>query len=121
MAKIKIGIAGCLGRMGQELIKQISDDKKFLFVGGFEYKSHPKIGSKISDVTNLNSNIVVTNNANSVFKIADVVIDFTTPQSTLSNTKIASITKTALVIATTGINNAQRNKIKTYSKKSKKN
>ena len=117
MAKIKVGIAGCLGRMGQELIKQTLDDKNFLFVGGFEHKSHPKIGSKISDVTNLNSNIVVTNNAISVFKIADVVIDFTTPQSTLSNTKIASITKTALVIGTTGINNAQRNKIKTYSKK----
>ena len=30
----------------------------------------------------------------------------------LSNAKIASATKTALVIGTTGINNAQKNKIK---------
>ena len=27
MAKIKVGIAGCLGRMGQELTKQILEDK----------------------------------------------------------------------------------------------
>ena len=48
MAKIKVGIAGCLGRMGQELIKRILDDKKFIFVGGFEHKSHPKIEKKIN-------------------------------------------------------------------------
>ena len=117
MAKVKVGIAGCMGRMGQELIKQTLDDKNFLFIGGFEHKSHPKIGKKISDVTDLNSNTVVTNNANSIFKVADVVIDFTTPQSTLSNAKIASTTKTALVIGTTGITNVQKNKIKNLSKK----
>ena len=117
MAKIKVGIAGCLGRMGQELIKKILADKNFVFVGGFEHKSHQGIGKKISDLTNIQSSAVVTNNANSIFKIADVVIDFTTPHSTLSNVKIASITKTALVIGTTGITKAQKNKIKSFSKR----
>jgi len=117
MVKVKVGIAGCMGKMGQELIKQILEDKNFLFVGGFEHKSHPKIGRKISDVTDLKSNTVVTNNASSIFKVADVIIDFTTPQSTLSNAKLANTTKTALVIGTTGITNIQKNKIKSFSKK----
>ena len=117
MAKIKVGIAGCLGRMGQELTKKILEDKNFIFVGGFEHKAHQKIGKKISDVTNIQSEELVTNNARSIFKKADVVIDFTTPQSTLSNIKIASTTKTALVIGTTGITKAQKNKIKSFSKK----
>ena len=117
MAKIKVGIAGCLGRMGQELTKRILEDKNFIFVGGFEHKAHKKIGKKISDATNIQSREVVTNNASSIFKKADVVIDFTTPQSTLSNVKIASTTKTALVIGTTGITKAQKNKIKSFSKK----
>ena len=117
MAKIKVGIAGCLGRMGQELTKKILEDKNFIFVGGFENKAHKKIGKKISDATNIQSREVVTNNASSIFKKADVVIDFTTPQSTLSNVKIASTTKTALVIGTTGITKAQKNKIKSFSKK----
>ena len=46
MAKIKVGIAGCLGRMGQELIKQILNTKNLIFIGGFEHKAHPKIGKK---------------------------------------------------------------------------
>jgi len=117
MAKVKVGIAGCLGRMGQELVRQILSDKNFTFVGGFEHKSHPKIGKKINLIIDVNSKVIVTNNAESVFKLADVVIDFTTPHSTLSNAKIASITKTALVIGTTGINNTQKNKIKIFSKK----
>ena len=117
MAKIKVGIAGCLGRMGQELTKQILEDKNFIFVGGFEHSSNKNIGKKINDVTNIQSGEIVTNDANSIFKIADVVIDFTTPQSTLSNVKIASTTKTALVVGTTGITKAQKNKIKSLSKK----
>ena len=48
MAKIKVGIAGCLGRMGQELIKQILNNKNFIFVGGFEHKSHPKLEKKLA-------------------------------------------------------------------------
>ena len=117
MAKIKVGIAGCLGRMGQELIKQILNNKNLIFIGGFEHKAHPKIGKQISDVTDINSNSLITSNALSIFKKANVVIDFTTPQSTLSNVKLASATKTALVIGTTGISNAQKTKIKTLSKK----
>jgi len=117
MAKVKIGIAGCLGRMSQELIRQILSEKKFTFVGGFEHKSHPKVGKELNVVTEIDSKIVVANNAESVFKLADVVIDFTTPQSSLLNAKIASTTKTALVIGTTGINNIQKNKIKNFSKK----
>ena len=117
MAKVKVGIAGCLGRMGQELIRQILLEKKFTFVGGFEHKSHPKIGKKFNEITDINLKVIVTNNAESVFKLADVVIDFTTPQSSLSSAKIASETKTALVIGTTGINSSQKNKIKSFSKK----
>jgi 4-hydroxy-tetrahydrodipicolinate reductase len=117
MAKIKIGIAGCLGRMGQEIIKQILEDKNCIFIGGFEHKSHPKIGKKFNEASSIKSNNIITNNANSIFKIADVVIDFTTPQSTLRSAKIASISKTALVIGTTGMNNSHKIKIKSFSKK----
>jgi len=117
MAKVKIGVAGCLGRMGQELIKQLLSDKNFIFIGGFEHKSHPMIGKKISEVTNLDVNLIVTNRAELIFRNADVVVDFTTPISTLSNAKLANTTKTGLVIGTTGMNNAQKNKIKSFSKK----
>ena len=117
MAKIKIAVAGCLGRMGQEITKQISEDKRLLFVGGFEHKNHRKINKKISDVTDIKSKLIVTSNANQIIKEADIVIDFTTPASTLSNIKKALLVKTGYVIGTTGISQKQLISIKSFSKK----
>tara|TARA_B110001454_G_scaffold85182_1_gene81856 strand:- start:12 stop:818 length:807 start_codon:yes stop_codon:yes gene_type:complete len=117
MSKIKIAVAGCLGRMGQEITKQVLQDKRFVFIGGFEHKKHPKINKKISDIIDIKSNLIVSDNADKVIKEADVVIDFTTPQSTLSNIKKASLTKTAYIVGTTGINPRQTTTIKSFSKK----
>ena len=117
MPKIKVAVAGCLGRMGQEIISQILVNKKLLFIGGFENKLHPSINERISDVSNINSNLIVSSNADKIIKNADVIIDFTTPASTLSNIKKAASNKTAIVIGTTGISNSQQNKIKSYAKK----
>ena len=117
MSKIKIAVAGCLGRMGQEITKQVLQDKRFVFIGGFEHKKHPKINKKISDIIDIKSNLIVSDNADKVIKEADIVIDFTTPQSTLSNIKKASLTKTAYIVGTTGINPRQTTTIKSFSKK----
>ena len=117
MSKIKVAVAGCLGRMGQEIIKKIIIEKALHFVGGFEHKSHSKINKKFSDIANINSTLIVSSNSKQIIKNADVLIDFTTPLATLSNTKIAADNKTAVVIGTTGLNTNQRNKIKKYSKK----
>ena len=117
MSKIKVAVAGCLGRMGQEITKQVLRNPKLLFVGGFEHKFHPMINKKFSDISDVKSHLVVTNDTNHIIKNADVLIDFTTPKSTLINVKKAAANKTAIVIGTTGINVSQKNKVKIYSKK----
>ena len=117
MSKIKVAVAGCFGRMGLEITKQILKNKKLLFVGGFEHKSHPMINKKISDISNINSDFIISSNADKIIKIADVLIDFTTPNSTILNIKKAALNKTAIVIGTTGITGNQKNKIKFYSKR----
>ena len=101
MAKIKVGIAGCLGRMGQELIKQTLDDKNFLFVGGFEHKKHKDINKQFKNVSDINSTKLIDPHPANSIKTANVIIDFTTPQSTLENVKIASQNKTGIIIGTT--------------------
>ena len=75
------------------------------------------INKKISDVSNINSDLVVSSNADQIIEAADVLVDFTTPTSTLLNIKKAAANKTAIVIGTTGLNIKQKNKIKSYSKK----
>ena len=39
MDKIKVGIAGGLGRMGQELVNETLKDKRIKFVGGYDLKN----------------------------------------------------------------------------------
>ena len=117
MPKIKVAVAGCLGRMGQEIIKQILGNNKLSFTGGFEHKSHPMINKKISDILNINSSAIVSSDPDYIIKSADVLIDFTTPNSTIVNTAKAIKNKTAMIIGTTGFSVSQKNKIKLYSKK----
>jgi 4-hydroxy-tetrahydrodipicolinate reductase len=117
MSRIKIAVAGCLGRMGQEIIGQILNNKKLLFIGGFEHSSHPMINKKISDITKLKSDLMVSIRSEKIIKTADVLIDFTTPSSTMLNIKKTAVNKTAIVIGTTGLSKTQKNIIKNYSKK----
>ena len=117
MAKINIAVAGCMGRMGQELSKQIINNNKLEFVGGFEHKKHKDINKQFKNVSDINSIKIIENNPTNSIKAANVIIDFTTPQSTLENVKIASQNKTAVIIGTTGMTESQKKKVKSYAKK----
>ena len=75
MAKIKIAVAGCLGRMGQEISKQILQNKNLEFVGGFEYKKHKDINKPLNKVSSIYSAKLVTANAAQLIKDSNVIID----------------------------------------------
>ena len=67
MTLINIGIAGCLGRMGQELIKETINNNQLKFVGGFEHSQHKNIQKKISDLINVNTNHIVSSDPKKIF------------------------------------------------------
>ena len=107
MKKINIAITGCLGRMGQQLIKSSKNDKILKLVALTENK---KIKRKINGV-NINLN------EENTFKNTHLIIDFTTPKSTFQVLKIASKLKKRVVIGTTGFSKKEENLIKKFSKK----
>ena len=86
MKKIKLSITGCMGRMGQQLIKSANKNKNFKIVSLTENR---KIFKKI-----LGLKPVV--NSLSSFKNANVIIDFTVPRCTLEILRIASKQKKEL-------------------------
>ena len=53
MNNFNIGIAGCLGRMGKELVNSVLQNKQTTFVGGFEKKNHSQIGEQFAKIFNL--------------------------------------------------------------------
>ncbi len=107
MKKINLAISGCMGRMGQQLIKSSKKNKNFKLVTLTESRL---INKKFNGVKpELNSD--------TAFKKTDVIIDFTVPNCTLEILKIASKLKKKVVIGTTGFTRSQENQIKKYSKR----
>ena len=105
MKKINLAITGCLGRMGQQLIRSSKSNKNFKLVTLTENKT---INKKITGIKlNLNTDLA--------FKKADVIIDFTVPKCTLEILKIASKLKKRVVIGTTGFSQKEESLIKTSS------
>ena len=107
MKKINLAITGCLGRMGNQIIKSYKKDKKFRLVALTENKI---IKKKINGIK-------IDLNREKTFRDVDLIIDFTVPRSTLEILKIASKMKKKVVIGTTGFTKKEEKLIKTYSKR----
>ena len=107
MKKINLAISGCLGRMGQQLIKSSKNNNNFKLIALTENKA---ISKKIAGVK-------LDVNTEEAFKKTDVIIDFTVPNCTLDILKIASKLKKRVVIGTTGFNQKEEALIKKFSKK----
>ncbi len=107
MKKINLVITGCLGRMGQQLIRSSKNFKNFNLVSITENR---KINRKVYGLKpQLNSR--------DAFKNANVIIDFTVPKCTMEVLKIASKLKKRVVIGTTGFSKKEEKLIKKYSRK----
>tara|TARA_B100001057_G_scaffold477823_1_gene547510 strand:- start:630 stop:1406 length:777 start_codon:yes stop_codon:yes gene_type:complete len=107
MKKINIAITGCMGRMGQQIIKSTKLDKNFNLITITESK---KINKKINGIK-------ISLNTKEAFKKADLIIDFTIPKCTFEVLKIAVKLKKKVVIGTTGFTKREENLIKKFSKK----
>ena len=107
MKKINLAITGCLGRMGQQLIKSSKNDRKLKLVSVTENRI---VNKKVSGLK-------PTLNSKNAFKNVNVIIDFTTPKCTLEVLKIASKLKKRVVIGTTGFSKKEEKLLKKYSRK----
>ena len=107
MKKINLTVTGCLGRMGQQIIKSSKKNKNFKLVSLTENKI---INKKIAGIEPNLNNL-------KAFKNTNVIIDFTVPKCTIDVLKIASKLKKKVVIGTTGFTKREENLIKKFSKK----
>ena len=107
MKKINISVSGCMGRMGQQIIKSANKDKSFKIVSITEKKL---IKKKING-------IIPQLNTPKTFKNTNVIIDFSIPKCTFEILKIAAMQKKRVVIGTTGFTKKEEDLIKKFSKK----
>ncbi len=91
---MKIGVAGCTGRVGALLIEELLSGN---------WKGLELAGGTAPDAGIVPVDYFTTTDPEELFARADAVIDFTRPEATLKHVKLAADTGTAMIIGTTGL------------------
>ncbi len=101
---VRIAVAGAAGRMGARISALSKEYPQLKLAAAFERKGHNLIGKDIGIIAGMGeTGIKLSDNLENVIGDVDVVIDFTTPETTQENIKIAEKNKKAIVIGTTGL------------------
>lgn len=104
---VKIGVLGCGGRVGSIVVREILArhfGAGVSLAGGTVRNGYPTQGD-----------FFTTDNPEELCAVADVLIDFTTPESTARHIWIAAKNRKPLVIGTTGLNDAQHKEMRDAS------
>ncbi len=105
---IKLGITGVCGKMGRRIFELASGDKDFEINLALGKKGTPAIGKELGKLK-------ISSNSDGVFLI-DVLVDFTVPESSELTLDYVAKYRKALVLGTTGLNDAQIQKIEEVAK-----
>ncbi len=103
-----IVITGASGRMGQMLVRVVSESDRATLIGAVERPGHDWVGRDIGTAMGgAAQGVTVTDDPLEAFARAQAVIDFTTPEATLEFAALAAQARAVHVIGTTGMSEAQ--------------
>jgi 4-hydroxy-tetrahydrodipicolinate reductase len=99
---VRIAVAGARGRMGSRIAALSRESEGLELTGAFEVAGHPDIGKDLGDLFGVGRGAELSDSVEDVLDAADVVIDFTSPASTLANVQAAVRMGKGMVVGTTG-------------------
>jgi 4-hydroxy-tetrahydrodipicolinate reductase len=114
---INIAVTGAAGRMGKMIIGAVSGDDLLKLTGAAEVTGNPAVGTDAGTGVGAGElGVKITDDIKAAIEGADVLIDFSTPESTLKAVAAAAEVKVAFVTGTTGIDDAGTAEIEKHSK-----
>jgi 4-hydroxy-tetrahydrodipicolinate reductase len=117
MAEIRVGIAGCGGRMGQMLVAEVRRSAGLRLAAGSEASGSALIGRDIGEVAGTGMlGVTVTGDPAALVGACEVVIDFTAPAAAVEHARLCAQRGTALVVGTTGLDAAQAKALETAAR-----
>jgi 4-hydroxy-tetrahydrodipicolinate reductase len=113
---LKIIISGCCGRMGRELIRRVLQNPAMTLVAAVDYEKNPLIGQTVGSALNVGaSDVKITSTTAGV--AADAIVDFSSPAGTRARVAECAVSKTPLIVGTTGLEPSDLETLKTLSQK----
>lgn len=110
---IKVGINGACGRMGARLVALVSEQKDMQLSAAIERNGHQSLGMDAGTANNMPATGVIL--ADSLSPDTDVLIDFSSPDSSVQRAKECAEYGVALITGTTGLDAGRIGKIESIS------
>ena len=111
---VEVVVLGAMGRMGQMVIEICAKKRDVITVASaIETSGFPGMGRNIAE----DLEVILRDSLEAVLKPGQVVIDFTTPESSLAALQIAERIGAGYVLCTTGFTSEQKRDIEQASKK----
>ncbi len=105
---IKVGVIGAGGRMGRMLIEAVQNNPKTILNAAIERQGSSLVGADAGEVAAIGRvEVQIVYELETVINDIDVLIDFSLPDATEKNMQVCAEHNVAMVIGTTGFNEAQ--------------
>lgn len=117
---MKIGIAGCTGKMGREITKEIlhHSNNKFEISAASTDPNNDNIGKDIGIIAGVApTGIKITSSPEGLVTLSDIIIDFTNPEASMAHAKLCVQHGKKYVCGTTGFADTDIRHLKEYAKK----
>ena len=101
----KIFISGITGRVGRLLVLEISDNDFFHLIGGSCNLNNEFLGKDIGDLINRKKIDIQISHGNPLEKEIDIIIDFSSPESSMLVLEDARSRNIPILIGTTALMN----------------
>ena len=108
---LKIAIAGASGRMGRMLIEAVLADPAAQLSGALDVTEAPGLGQDAGTFLGRTCGVAITSDLDHGLRGANCLIDFTRPEGTLKHLTVCRQLGVAMVIGTTGFDDAQKAEI----------
>lgn len=114
--KLRIAVAGAAGRMGRCLVTAIGENPGCVLAAASEAQGSSVIGADAGELAGIGRNgVTVTDDLAAAADDFDLIIDFTRPEPSLRNLKLASENGKLVVLGTTGFTPEQLKEIDSYA------
>ena len=115
---IKVGVIGAGGRMGRMLIEAVQNNAYTTLNAAIERQGSSLVGADAGEVAAIGRlEVQIVDELEAVINVIDVLIDFSLPDATEKNMQVCAEHNVAMVIGTTGFNEAQEQVLAKASEK----
>lgn len=111
MSRLRVLVAGAMGRMGERLCALLADDPALTLGAALERPDHPALGRELTPGVRL------TENAAEALTSVDIAIVFANPAGSLALVRLAAGAGVACVVGTTGFSPEERKQIEALAQR----